>query len=135
MRARRRAPVGLRVAVATAVLAACTGQGDEPRDQPQPSLTGGVTIQVSETEYRLGVEPRDGLVPATYTLVVDNQGSQPHALAVRGPGTDDRTRLLRPGTDPVELAVRLRPGRYVLWCPVAGHRDRGMETVVVVDAL
>jgi hypothetical protein len=62
------------------------------------------------------------VVPAQYTFVVPNEGTQEHAVAIRGPGADESTQPIPGGAEQVEL----RPGIYELWRPVGDHRDRGM---------
>lgn len=116
------------------VLSGCTEDAPS-REAATPSPRPGVTIEVSATEFALAAEPRDGLIPADYLIVLRNEGSAVHALAIRGPGVDEATPQVQPGEGPVELQARLRPGSYVLWCPVGDHRDRGMETELIVEAL
>jgi hypothetical protein len=58
---------------------------------------------------------------------LDNFGEDVHDLRLRRVG-GTRTYSL-PETKPgqrAELDVRLRPGRYRLWCSIADHRARGM---------
>jgi len=119
---------------AAMVLGACAG-GDSDRapDGGPTPRADGLTIEVTETEYALSASPRDGLIPAPYTFVVQNHGKETHALAISGPGVDGQTELIRGGAEPAKLAVSLRPGRYELWCPVGDHRDRGMETSLLVE--
>lgn len=120
---------------ASVLLVGCDGT-DSDRDQGGAATpTDGLTIVVVETEYGLTVEPRDGLVPARYTFVVQNDGNETHALAISGPGVDERTRLIPPGGDAEEIALNLPLGEYELWCPVSGHQDRGMHTSLLVEAL
>ena len=38
------------------------------------------------------------------------------------------------GEDDHDLALRLVPGRYTLWCTLADHRRRGMHATLVVRA-
>jgi hypothetical protein len=121
---------------ATMVLAGCAG-GDSERESgsdPTPP-TDGLTIEVRGTEYALNAEPRDGLIPARHTFVVHNDGEETHAVAISGPGVDEQTQLIPGSEGPVELAVNLLPGTYELWCPVGDHRDRGMRTLLLVEAL
>jgi hypothetical protein len=131
--ARRRAAAMLAVSI---LLASCEGP-DSDRDQGSGAATqtDGLTIVVIETEYGLSAEPRDGLIPARYTFVVQNEGDVTHALAISGPGVGERTRLIPPGGDAEELAVNLLVGEYELWCPVDSHRYRGMHTSLLVEAL
>lgn len=116
------------------VLAGCTGD-DADREAVGPTSPTGVTVEVTETEYSLDVEPRDGLIPARYTFIVRSSGQESHALAVRGPGVHERTPPIPGGEEPVEILVRLLPGRYELWCPVDDHRERGMQTSFLIEAL
>jgi len=131
--ARRRAAAML---AASILFAGCDG-GDSDRGHGSGAATptDGLTIVVLETEYGLTAEPRDGLVPARYTFVVQNEGKETHALAISGPGVAEQTRLIPARGDAQELAVNLVPGVYELWCPVGGHRDRGMHTSLLVEAL
>ncbi|HET6920465.1 MAG TPA: hypothetical protein VFI46_13500 [Jiangellaceae bacterium] len=116
------------------LLAGCVGT-DSDRDQGSAATpTDGLTIVVVETECGLAVEPRDGLVPARYNFVVQNDGNETHALAISGRGVDEETQPIPPGGEE-EIALSLRPGEYELWCPVNGHRDRGMHTSLTVEAL
>jgi hypothetical protein len=121
---------------ATMLLAGCAGDASDrrPGDGETPP-TDGLTIKVTETEYTLNAEPRDGLIPASYTFLVQNDGNETHALAIRGPGVDEQTQQIPAGEEPVEFAVPLRPGTYELWCPVGDHRDRGMQMSLLVEAL
>ncbi|HET6920151.1 MAG TPA: hypothetical protein VFI46_11890 [Jiangellaceae bacterium] len=122
-------------ALTAIVLTGCAGDSpDQSGSSPAPR-TGGVTIEVRETEFALDAEPRDGLIPARYTFVVRNDGTGRHALAISGPGVDESTQPIPSGAEPVELVVDLQPGTYELWCPVGDHRGRGMQTSLLVEAL
>lgn len=65
---------------------------------------------------------------------VDNAGGIAHALSVSGPGRPEvSTPNIGPGGS-TTLTVNLKkPGRYTLWCPIAGHREAGMVTTLVVS--
>ena len=62
-----------------------------------------------------------------------NRGQDTHDLDLRRIGG---TRIIRfPSVQPgqfVDRELRLRPGRYLLWCAVADHRERGMRAVLRV---
>ncbi|MGH9248625.1 MAG: cupredoxin domain-containing protein [Acidimicrobiales bacterium] len=117
------------------VLVGCDSvTSDRAQDGGAATPTDGLTIVVVETNYELSVEPRDGLVPARYTFVVQNEGNDTHRLAIRGRGVDEQTPLIPPG-EAEEISLSLRPGEYEFWCPVSGHRDRGMLTSLLVEAL
>ena len=86
-------------------------------------------MQVSADEFSLALSRqsiRSG--PAIVELV--NYGEDDHDLALRriAPGARTyRLGVVRPGRTG-ELAARLRPGRYRLWCTLADHQ-RGMLDV------
>ncbi|GAA2272845.1 hypothetical protein GCM10010149_13560 [Nonomuraea roseoviolacea subsp. roseoviolacea] len=54
-------------------------------------------------------------------------------MAVDGPGIPGvrQSGTITPGQR-TSLTVKLRPGRYEVWCPVDDHRDLGMDTAVIV---
>lgn len=90
-------------------------------------------VLVSADEFSLALSRlsvRGG--PAVVQLV--NYGEDDHDLALRRIATGARVYrlgIVHPGGTG-ELDVRLRPGRYALWCTLAGHRARGMAATLVV---
>ncbi len=64
-----------------------------------------------------------------------NAGQDAHDLELRrlGGGRVVSWPTLQPGAHR-DRDVRLRPGRYALWCGLPGHRALGMEAVLVVTA-
>jgi hypothetical protein len=63
-----------------------------------------------------------------------NRGEDPHDLRLRRIGSVAHTVSvpeIRPG-GLVELDVRLRTGRYRLWCSLPGHRELGMRALLRV---
>ena len=83
-----------------------------------------IQVTALEFEYRLSrLTVRQG--PALIELV--NYGEDEHDLALRRLAPGARTYRI-PGTRPGrarELELRLAPGRFTLWCTLAGHRSRG----------
>jgi hypothetical protein len=83
------------------------------------------TAEVSLVDYALEVGdprvPRAGLVAFEAT----NDGLVRHALAVDGPAGQVRTPTLAPG-ERATISVRLPPGTYKWYCPLADHEHRGM---------
>jgi uncharacterized cupredoxin-like copper-binding protein len=81
---------------------------------------------VSLIDYALEVStsrlPKAGLI----AFVATNDGLVRHALAVDGPAGTVRTPALVPGERAV-LTVRLPPGSYKWYCPLADHERRGMS--------
>ncbi len=89
-----------------------------------------VQVTALEFEYRLSrLSVKQG--PALIELV--NYGEDEHDLLVRRVGGTKTWRVakLLPGSR-ATLSLRLRPGRYRLWCAVADHRSRGMRATLRV---
>jgi plastocyanin len=89
-----------------------------------------VQVTALEFEYRLSrLSVHQG--PVLIQLV--NYGEDEHELMLQRIGGTKRWRLrtILPG-ERATLSVRLRPGRYRLWCAVADHRSRGMRATLRV---
>jgi uncharacterized cupredoxin-like copper-binding protein len=131
------------VLVAALVAGGCAGGHSSP-------ATGGALVRVTERDFRIRVQP--AVVPAGVVQIVDtNAGPDVHELlVVRADGRlpmradgltvneDAVTRSLAghldgtpPGSQNV-LRLRLRPGRYVLFCNMLGHYLGGMQAELVV---
>jgi len=88
-------------------------------------------INVDERDFTIEISTME-LTAGTYTFVATNSGQTTHALEIEGQGLEEETADLAPG-DSAELTVTLEPGEYELYCPVDGHKDRGMELDVTVS--
>ena len=133
---------------AAATLAGCGGGGTSATpygsSAANPSVTGSATsaesappgegasreVVVSETDFALALPSSIKAGPTTFT--VRNDGEAPHDLAVKGPGVDEVSRVVRPGQS-VPLQVTLQRGTYTLWCTVGTHRAQGMEATLEVS--
>lgn len=89
-------------------------------------------VKLSETEFE--ITPADPSVAraGTVTFIASNDGQAVHALEVEGPGGEARTGTIAPGRS-ARLRVELtKPGTYELYCPIDGHKQRGMKGEVKV---
>jgi uncharacterized cupredoxin-like copper-binding protein len=138
--AARLSALALAVAAAAgvSVLRAHASSGDAPtvriseRDfrikAPKRLAAGLVTLRVHnagpDTHELLLVRLRHGRLPLRHDgLTVDEDALEPlHPVIVEG--------MERGKTE--DVRVRLRPGRYVLFCNMAGHYLSGMHALVVV---
>ncbi|MEC7777982.1 MAG: hypothetical protein VYA92_06710 [Actinomycetota bacterium] len=68
-----------------------------------------------------------GEVTVEYQL----SGFQNHTLVVEGREDELRLEVENGGTD--SGTIILEPGRYILYCDVAGHREGGMEARLLVE--
>lgn len=122
------------LAAATSLAAAGCGEqrGSAAATVPEPvgsaptvDARAVATAEVSLVDYALDVRdprvPKAGLIAFAAT----NDGFVRHALAVDGPAGTARTPALRPGERGV-FTVRLPPGTYKWYCPIADHERRGM---------
>ena len=92
-----------------------------------------VRVQASADEFSLALS-RQSVRSGTAIVELVNYGEDDHDLALRriAPGARSyRIGIVHPGGTG-ELTTRLRPGRYRLWCTLAGHRGRGMVATLVV---
>lgn len=70
-------------------------------------------------------------VPGRVAVEMINPSSIPHAVALRGSGVE-RTGQTVTGGGRSRVEAQLEPGRYTLFCPVAGHEQAGMKATLVV---
>jgi uncharacterized cupredoxin-like copper-binding protein len=131
------------VLVAALVAGGCAGGHS-------PSATGGALVHVTERDFHITVSP--DVVPAGPVQLVDtNDGPDMHELlVVRADGplpmrhdglTVDENAIHRSMAGQLDatapdshhvLRLRLRPGRYVLFCNMLGHYLGGMQAELVV---
>ncbi len=94
---------------------------------PQSAVGGasGTTVTATETEFSISLS-QTSLQPGSYTFQARNVGKFPHALTIDGPGVPNQaTPTLPPGRSG-SLQVALQAGTYTIYCPVDGHRAKGM---------
>jgi len=132
-------------ATASIVLSACSSRSSTARDD-------GVLVRVTARDFHIKVSP--ARVPAgDVRLVIRNKGPDTHevyivragrhGLPLRSDGLTVDEEKLEPFTvgeaegqqpDTVEvLRLTLRPGRYELFCNMAGHYLGGMRAWLVVS--
>jgi plastocyanin len=89
-------------------------------------------MQVVAREFSFSLS-RIRLPAGQAVIELANFGQDPHDLRLQRLGARHiaGTPVVAPGSH-AELAVKLLPGRYSLWCSVADHRARGMRATLVV---
>jgi hypothetical protein len=122
----------LALVIATAALGVSGAAAAPPAAGPAPTrpVAARTVVPVSETEFRIWL-PRTSFRAGVYTFAVRNIGRAPHSLRIVGAGVNRATRVLGPGQS-ANLTVLLRPGRYLLDCPVDNHAARGMRLGIFV---
>jgi uncharacterized cupredoxin-like copper-binding protein len=131
-------------AIALALFASCSSGSSH-----QAAATS--TVRVKEQDFRIAVAPAR-VRAGTVRLVLRNQGPDTHellivrspssALPLRSDGLTVNETALDPATVGViegkepgtaeEVLLHLKPGRYELFCNMAGHYLGGMRAVLVV---
>ena len=92
----------------------------------------GRDVNVSETEFTISL-PTMTFTPGEHTFKITNKGTITHALEIDGPGVSDRkSEALSPGAS-TSMTVTLQKGTYEVYCPVDGHKARGMQTKITVQ--
>jgi len=94
---------------------------------PTPARLG-----VGATEFHL-VLSRPSVKAGVVEIELQNDGQDPHDLRVRRVGGAHTfiVAVTKPGGRR-SVALNLRPGRYRLWCALAGHRTLGMQALLRV---
>ena len=89
-------------------------------------------MQVVAREFSFSLS-RTRLPAGQAVIELANFGQDLHDLRLQRLGARHiaGTPIVAPGSR-AELAVKLLPGRYSLWCSVADHRARGMRATIVV---
>ena len=141
-RAARIIPCLLACAIAALVLSACSSHSASPK---------GAVVLVTVKDFRIKLS-RPRVRAGEVRFVVKNRGPDTHevliartsaALPLRAdnitvdedalePVTVDEVEAEPPGAERV-LEVKLRPGRYELFCNMAGHYLGGMRVRLVVS--
>jgi hypothetical protein len=97
---------------------------------PPPRPPARVQVVAQEFRYSLS---RTTVRAGRVIVELVNRGEDTHDLDLRRVGG---TRTIHfPSVQPgqvVDRELKLVPGRYVLWCAVADHRERGMRAVLRV---
>ncbi|MFQ5802400.1 MAG: cupredoxin domain-containing protein [Candidatus Methylomirabilales bacterium] len=80
-------------------------------------------VKLNETEFAFD-PPTVKTDAGEVTFVVTNTGQYPHGFAIDG--ITKTLPRIEPG-DTARLTLKLPKGTYTFYCPVKGHRGKGME--------
>ena len=113
----------------SAVLLVCACGGGEGGSGTTSTAEDGVLRVVALDTQDFDA---DGYRVAAGEVTVEYQlsGFQNHTLVVEGREDELRLEVENGGTD--SGTITLEPGRYILYCDVAGHREGGMEARLLV---
>ena len=104
-----------------------------PQKDAPASRVGGV----ASSQIRIELDEYEIRMPATLTaghnsFVVVNGGKDNHSLVIEGNGVHAAVPDTLTRGDSAQLDVDLKPGTYQFYCPVDGHKGRGMSRTVQV---
>ena len=92
----------------------------------------GQSIQVAAIDFRF--HPADIKVdPGALSIELRNDGQAPHAIEVEGNGVEEESETIGPG-ESTTLDLDLDEGTYEFYCPVDGHKARGMVGTLTVGS-
>jgi uncharacterized cupredoxin-like copper-binding protein len=99
------------------------------------------TVVIKESEFKLSPSSVTLSKPGTYAFKAQNKGATQHSLEIEGKGVKSEggeageaklEHTLNPGQSSVLTVSFQKPGTYVMYCPVFGHKLAGMKGEVVV---
>tara|TARA_B110001454_G_scaffold53960_1_gene52881 strand:- start:3252 stop:3656 length:405 start_codon:yes stop_codon:yes gene_type:complete len=125
-------PVGpIGAIVATALLVGACGGGGVPVDS-------SIGVEPEEGVLRVVADDTHDFDADSYQVAAGDirveyvhSGFQNHTLVIEG--LEDQLRLEVENGGQDFGTVTLQPGRYIIYCDVAGHRDGGMEARLLVE--
>ncbi len=83
-------------------------------------------------EYSIVLPP--AVTPGPQRFMIANAGKQNHSFVIEGNGMTAKLPDKVSRGDTTHLDLDLKPGTYTVWCPVDGHRAKGMQTTLVVKS-
>ena len=89
-------------------------------------------VNISETEFKLTPSTAQLDKGGTVAIEVKNEGSTAHALEVEGPSGEVKTGTIAPGKTATLQADLSKPGSYEMYCPIDGHKGKGMKGEITV---
>jgi uncharacterized cupredoxin-like copper-binding protein len=107
------------------------GTAMNPVMPPHTGVTAmAPTVDVQLTEYEIRIP--DSLTAGPHQFRIANGGKQTHNFVIEGPGVSQKLASDLARGDTTELMVNLPAGSYTVYCPVDGHRGKGMQRTIVV---
>jgi uncharacterized cupredoxin-like copper-binding protein len=105
------------------------GQGESPGSADTktaatvPDSAKG-SVEVKLTEYQ--IEMPTSVDAGATTFNVTNTGKDTHGFEIEGNGIEKTLKPRLKKGESGSLQVDLKPGTYKVYCPVLGHKKRGM---------
>jgi plastocyanin len=136
MPAHRPPVLAIAVLVAAALGGAACGGSDTSSSSSSssaPSSSGaGGKLNVTETEFRIAPDNPSIANTGQVTFTVANKGQFPHALEIEGVSGEPKTPTIQPGKTATLKVDFTKKGTFEWYCPVDGHRQKGMEGKITI---
>lgn len=141
MRAHRAMAVGTACLISLGVAACGSNSGGGGAAQTSTSAPGSSSagsgsahkLAVTETEFKIAPANPKIAKAGKVTLTIANRGQFPHALEIEGNGLEEQKTDTIPAGKTATLTVDLaKNGTYEWYCPIDGHRQKGMEGKITV---
>jgi plastocyanin len=115
----------------TGATASATHPGSPGGAAIVPDVDAGTTVLVMLNDNSIAVREQ-AIPPGPAVLTVENRGTEPHNLFIEGPGVSRAadSPIAEKGSATVD--VTFTAGTYVLYCPLADHRQNGEQVQVTV---
>lgn len=104
-------------------------QKDAPGMRPAAAATSAITVDLTEYEIRMP----DTLPAGSHSFAVVNHGKENHSFEIEGNGVHQALTTTLTRGDSGQLVVDLKPGTYTVYCPVDGHKGKGMTRTLTVQ--
>jgi uncharacterized cupredoxin-like copper-binding protein len=88
------------------------------------------SVKVTLTEYK--IEMPASVSAGVTTFKVTNTGKEAHGFEIEGNGIEKALKPRLKKGESGSLQVDLKPGTYEVYCPVLGHKRRGMTLNLTV---
>ena len=89
-------------------------------------------VHVYASEFGYEAESLEFHAGEPFTIMLHNTGALEHDIVIEG-FEDDGGIHLTPGEDGKATFILSEHGEYKVYCTVPGHRDAGMESILVVE--
>lgn len=121
-----------------AILVGCSSQEEATSAQsppPAPALADQPQSQTFEVTTVDGkFEPAEITAkPGHIKINVTNKGTKEHGIEVEGYGVEARVASIAPGSSATLEVHASTPGTYEIYCPVMGHKEKGMVGKLIVQ--
>jgi uncharacterized cupredoxin-like copper-binding protein len=110
-----------------------TGSSQVPGDTKTAAAvpdTAKGSVEVKLMEYKIEMPASVGA--GVTTFMVTNTGEETHGFEVEGNGIEKALKPRLKKGESSSLQVDLKPGTYKVYCPVHGHKMRGMSLDLTV---